>query len=188
MSQLSTSQCFDNNSGRPPSDAGFTNLKATSGLNGPKISACSVSTGAAVVGELIGDTGAFNSLVVENLTVTGSSSTAEPSFVILPGLAAVGNTGTAVFTSANSTFTFGTAGDSFTWVANTPASSTRHIRFYISSVDSVAVSVNGVSLGSVGPGAGTFSTPNFTWAGGQLTVVLTAPVVATTVVGSPVIL
>jgi hypothetical protein len=52
----------------------------------------------------------------------------------------------------------------------------------------VTVTVNGVSLGSVGPGAGTFSTPDFNWAGGQLTVVISAAVAPTTLVGEPIIL
>jgi hypothetical protein len=188
MSQLSTSSCIDNNSGRPQSDAGYNNFKATSNLVGSKISACEVSAGALVVGQVIGDAGAFNSLVVENLTVTGASSTSEPSFVSLLGLAAVGNTGTALYSSASNTFTFGTANDQFTWVVNTPASSTRRIRLYIASATSVTVTVNGVSLGSVGPGAGTFSTPDFNWAGGQLTVVISAAVAPTTLVGEPIIL
>jgi hypothetical protein len=188
MSQLSTSSCFDNNSGRPQSDAGYTNLKTTSNLNGSKISACEVSTAALVAGQIVVDAGAFNSLVVETLTVTGANSTAEPSFVILPGLASTGNTGTAVYAPATDVFTFGTADDSFTWVANTPTSATRRIQFYISSATRVTVTVNGISFGSVGPGVGTVTTPSFNWEGGQLTVVIAAPVAPTTIVRSPVIL
>ena len=184
---LSSSACVDVSSGRPASDASYSNFKATNNSTGTRINACEVTTAGLVAGTAIVDSGAFTTLTVETLTVTGSNSPAEPSFVILPGLAANSNAGTANFDPATNFFTFTAAGDSFTWIVNTPTSATRRLRFYLSS-GSLTVTVNGVSLGSYGPGVGTFETASFDWSSGQLTVVFTDVAGLATMVNTPVIL
>jgi hypothetical protein len=163
MSQLNASSCVDVGSGRPQQDAAYQNFKSNSNNVGNKGAFCEVTTGAAVVGELIADSGAFNDLVVNNLTVTGLSS-GEPSVVDLPWQIAT-TTGSASVAYPGA-YSF-SAGSTVTWILNVPASTTRKIKFFVTG--SLVITVNGVSVGTVA--ASPALTSAFNWPGGSMTVV-----------------
>ena len=177
MSQLNSSSCFDVGSGRPHQDAAFQNFKSNSNNVGTKGSFCEVTTAAAVIGELIADSGALNNLVVNNLTVTGLSSS-EPSVVALPWQIAT-TTGTASVAYPGA-YTM-SAGSTITWILNVPASTTRQLKFYVTG--SLTVTVNGVSVGTVA--ASPSLTSAFNWPGGSMTVVV-ASAGSSSLAGDPV--
>jgi len=192
MSQLNSGVCLDLGSGRPQNDAAYQNFKAANHSGGAKLFACEVSTAAAVVGELIADTGAFNTLTVENLTVTGPSS-GEPSVVSLPSLLAVAS-GTAAYTVGTRTYDLLGVGDSFSWTLNVPASSSRVIKFNAGAGAGLLfdVTVNGVSvpLAAAYTASAVNSTSPFIWGGGSMTVVFTsgsAGAPAADIIGDPLV-
>jgi hypothetical protein len=191
MSQLNSSSCVNVNTGRPQQDAGYHNFSVSSGSAVQKGSFCEASIAAAVVGELIADTGAFNSLVVDSLTVTGLSS-AEPSVVTLPWQIAVLDGATAV----NYVYSAPPAA-TITWTLNVPASTTRAIRFAFTGTANdthfLDITVNGIDVGTVtatGAAPNLVDTSLFNWPGGSMVVVATNSDDAVTVslTGDPVVI
>lgn len=188
MSQLNSGVCLDIGSGRPQNDAAYQNFKAANHSGAAKLFSCEISTAAAVVGELIADTGAFNSLTVENLTVTGPSPS-EPSVVSLPSLLAVAG-GTATYTVSTFTYDFTALGDTFTWTLNVPASDSRVIKFNAGvGAGPIDITVNGVAvpLAAAYTPSAVNSTSPFIWGGGSMTIVFTSGAAAASVIGDPLV-
>jgi hypothetical protein len=172
--------------GRPSTDAEFQNLKSASTITTRKLTAQEVASSAVIAGEVVADVGAFNTLNVENLTVTNSNALNEilsGSHVILPlalgTLSATGATYTS--TTAPQVALVTPAGSEISWTVYVPNSGTqRQVRVATVAAlpaGELEVVVNGTTL-AIGatPITNTtqaYDTSAFNWTvGGPMTVVV----------------
>jgi len=171
--------------GRPSSDAEFQNLKSGSIITTRRITAQEVASSVVIAGEMVADVGAFNTLNVENLTVTNSNALNEivsGSHVMLPLV--LGTLGaTATYNSTVAPRVALTASpDQISWTVHVPNSGTqRQIRVATLAplpAGELEVLVNGTTLaiGAATPILNTlqaYDTAAFHWTvGGPMTVVV----------------
>lgn len=170
--------------GRPSSDAEFQNLKSGSNITTRRITAQEVASSVVIAGEMVADVGAFNTLNVENLTVTNSNALTEilsGHHVILPlALGTLSATG-ATYTSTSAPQVALVTPGQISWTAYVPNSGTqRQIR--VATVAALAagvleVLVNGTTLAIGGANilntTQAHDTASFSWTvGGPMTVVV----------------
>jgi len=171
--------------GRPSTDAEYQNLKSGSTITTLKLTAREVDASGVTAGEVVADVAAFNTLSVENLTVTNSNTLNEivsNSHVILP-LALGVLAGTAAYNSATAPrVALTSSGDEVSWRVYVPNSGVqRQIRVSTLAAagagNDIEAVVNGTTLAfnttAITGTTQSYDTPAFDWTvAGPMTVVV----------------